>query len=184
MVVTNIVGTAFFVISLISAFFIILAGKLKCFGVTYFGFENMSFFVVTPVVFFIVERAMFYYDVWWASIIFIVMNTGIVVAEFLIMLNSGVFGKNNLYRLTPFMIFKRYSYGDVIGYKMKLTAGTVVRKFGQKTVKTYDIEIYLSDNTYISFSVKNDDNPKIAHIKSLLESHHCRRNGRIKKNNN
>ena len=63
---------------------------------------------------------------------------------------------------------------------MKKSSGRVVRKFGQSTVVTFDVEIYFSDNQHASFSTKDQNNRKVAHIKKLLEEHHCHRNGRIK----
>ena len=183
MLVANIIGTVVFYLSLLAAVFIIFCGLLKIFGVTYFGLENMLFFIIAPCIFFALEQAVFYYNdnAWWASLIFIAMNLGVLVVEYFLLVNAGVFCKNSLYRLTRYMVFKKYSYGDVIGYKMKLTAGTVVRRFGQKVVKTYDVEIYLSDNTHISFSTKHERNRKIEYIKSLLEANRCHRNGRIKR---
>ena len=97
------------------------------------------------------------------------------------LVGSAVFTKKHIYRLTNFLIFKRYDYADVIGYVMKNTSGTVHGKYGSCKVVSFEVEIYLRDDQYISFSTRNSSDKKIMHIKSLLKEHRCRPNGRIKK---
>ena len=63
---------------------------------------------------------------------------------------------------------------------MKKSSGPVAGRFGPRTVVTFDVEIYFSNNQYASFSTKDQNNRKVAYIKQLLEEHHCHRNGRIK----
>ena len=119
--------------------------------------------------------------VWGISYFLIAMNTYFLVLQYIFLVGSAIFTKNNIYRLTKFLIWKRHTYDDVIGYVMKKSSGRVVRKFGQSTVVAFDVEIYFSDNQYASFSTKDQNNRKVAHIKKLLEEHHCHRNGRIKR---
>ena len=100
--------------------------------------------------------------------------------QYIFLVNSAIFTKNNIYRLTKFLVWKKYSYDDVIGYVIKKSAGRVLGRFGQRTVVTLDVEIYFRDNQYADFSTKDQNNKKIAYIKQLLQDHHCHRNGRIK----
>ena len=79
-----------------------------------------------------------------------------------------------------FLIWEKHTYEDVIGYVMKKSTGRIFSRFGEKTVVTFDVEIYFSNNQYASFSTKDQNNRKVAYIKQLFEEHHCHRNGRIK----
>lgn len=122
-----------------------------------------------------------YPDIWGLAYIFIVFNIGILAMQWFLLVGSAVFTKNHIYRLTDFLIFKRYDYEDVIGYVMKNTSGTVHSKYSSRKVISFDVEIYLLDDQFISFSTKNSSDKKITYIKGLLKEHHCRPNGRIKK---
>ena len=122
-----------------------------------------------------------YPDIWGLAYIGIVFNIGILAMQWLLLAGSAIFTKKHIYRLTDFLIFKRYGYEDVIGYVMKNTSGTVHSKYGSRKVVSFEVEIYLRDDQFISFSTKNSSDKKISHIKGLLKEHHCRPNGRIKK---
>ena len=122
-----------------------------------------------------------YPDTWGLAYIFIVFNLYLLAWQWFILVGSAIFTKKHIYRLTNFLIFKKYDYEDVIGYVMKNTSGTVHSKYSSHKVISFDVEIYLRDDQFISFSTKNSSDKKILHIKGLLKEHHCRPNGRIKK---
>lgn len=91
------------------------------------------------------------------------------------------FGKKYIYRLNKFLIPKRYSYKNVIRYRMNYSSGIIhTRYVGPKKVITYDFEIYFNDKMYSEFSVNKHNNKKITYIKKLLEENHCKKNGKIK----
>ena len=138
------------------------------------------FFLVGSGLFFGLQFIM-YPDAWGLAYVFIVFNAGMLALQWLMLVGSAFFTKKHIYRLTNFLIFKRYDYEDVIGYVMKNTSGTVHGKYGSRKVISFEVEIYLRDDQYISFSTRNSSDKKIMHIKSLLKEHHCRPNGRIKK---
>ena len=118
---------------------------------------------------------------WGVAYFFIAMNTCFLVLQYIFFVGSAIFTKNSIYTLTKFLIWKKYNYADVIGYVMKKSSGCVASRLGPHTVVTFDVEIYFSDNQYSYFSTKDQNNRKVAHIKQLLEEHHCHRNGRIKR---
>ena len=111
---------------------------------------------------------------------FIAINTYFLVMQYIYLVGSAIFTKHSIYRLTKFLVWKKHSYNNVVGYVMKKFSGRIARRFGQYPVVTFDVEIYFNDNQYASFRTKDQNNKKVAHIKQLLEEHHCHRNGRIK----
>jgi hypothetical protein len=117
---------------------------------------------------------------WGIAYIFIALNIYFLIIQYVYLIGSAIFTKNSIYRLTKFLVWKKYSYDDVIGYVMKKDSGRVVTRFGQEKVVTFDVEIYFNDNQYVDFSTKDQNNRKITYIKRILEEHHCHRNGRLK----
>ena len=182
MLVTFIIGLGIFLISFLLSLLIALGTIFKKIGATSFGIIPVLFFLLFPCFCLTLELAMFYTapHVWGIAYFFIVMNVYFCVMQYIFLVGSAIFTKNNIYRLTKFLVWKKYSYDDVIGYIMKKSSGRVVRRFGQSNVVTFDVEIYFSNNQYASFSTKDQNGRKVAYIKQLLEEHHCHRNGRIK----
>ena len=182
MLVTFIIGLVIFLISFLLSLLNALGTIFKKVGATSFGIIPVLFLLLFPCFCLTLELAMFYTapHVWGIAYFFIVMNVYFCVMQYILLVGSAIFTKNNIYRLTKFLVWKKYSYDDVIGYIMKKSSGRVVRRFGQSTVVTFDVEIYFSNNQYASFSTKDQNNRKVAYIKQLLEEHHCHRNGRIK----
>ncbi len=183
MLVTFIIGLGIFLVSFLLSLLIVLGAILKTVGATSFGITPVLFFLLFPCFCLTMEFVIFHTapNAWGISYVFIVLNAYFLVIQHIFLVGSAIFTKNNIYRLTKFLVWKRYSYDDVVGYVMKKTSGLVVRKFGQHTVVTFDVEIYFIDNQYAFFSTKDQNNRKISHIKQLLEEHHCHRNGRIKR---
>ena len=182
LLVTFIIGLGLFLISFLLSLLIALGTIFKKVGATSFGIIPVLFFLFFPCFCLTMELAIFQNapHVWGIAYLFIAMNTYFLVLQYIFLVGSAIFTKNNIYRLTKFLIWKKHTYDDVIGYVMKKSSGRVVRKFGQSTVVTFDVEIYFSDNQHASFSTKDQNSRKVAHIKKLLEEHHCHRNGRIK----
>ena len=183
MLVAFIIGLSIFLISFLLSLLIAFGAILKRVGVTSFGIIPVLFFLFFPCFCLTLELAMFHTapHIWGIVYFFIAMNVYFCVMQYVLLVGSAIFTKNNIYRLTKFLVWKKHSYDDVIGYVMKKSTGRVVRRFGQSTVVTFDVEIYFSDNQYASFSTKDQNDRKVAHIKQLLEEHHCHRNGRIKR---
>ena len=178
---TFIIGLVIFIISFLLSLLIVLGTIFKKVGATSFGIIPVLFFLLFPCFCLIMELAMFHTapHVWGIAYFFIAMNAYFFVLQYIFLVGSAIFTKNNIYRLTKFLTWKKHTYDDVIGYVMKKSSGRVVRRFGQSTVVTYDVEIYFSDKQYASFSTKDQNNRKVVHIKQLLEEHNCHRNGRI-----
>ncbi|MBQ8696484.1 MAG: hypothetical protein IJ519_02085 [Clostridia bacterium] len=156
---------------------------LRNVGVISFGIITNIFIIIFPLFCLIFELEMIYNspDVWGVAYFFIALNLYFIAIEYFFLVGSAVFTKNNIYRLSKFLIFKKYSYDDVIGYVMKKDSGVIYRRGGPRKVITFDVEIYFSDDTLAEFSTKDEHDSKILYIKNLLEEHHCHRNGRIKK---
>lgn len=182
LLVAFIIGLIVFIISFLLSVFVLLGMIFKNIGVTSFGLVPVIFFLLFPCFCFVMECGTYHYasHVWGFSYMFIVMNSCFIVMQYFSLVGSAVFTKNSIYRLTKFLVWKRHTYDEVIGYVMKNTSGRVVRRFGQYHVVTFDVEIYFTNNQYASFSTKDQFNKKVVHIKQLLEEHHCHRNGRIK----
>jgi len=178
LLVTFIIGLGIFLISFLLSLLIALGTIFKKVGATSFGIIPVLFFLLFPCFCLMSELDLFYTSphVWGIAYFFIVMNVYFCVMQYIFLVGSAIFTKNNIYRLTKFLVWQKYNYDDVIGYVMKKSAGQVLRR----TVVTFDVEIYFSDNQYASFSTKDQNDRKVAHIKQLLEEHHCHRNGRIK----
>ena len=183
MLATFIIGLVIFIISCLLSLLIALGTIFKKVGATSFGITPILFFLLFPCFCLTMELAMFQNapHVWGIAYFFIALNTCFLVIQYIFLVGSAIFTKNSIYRLTKFLIWKKHNYDDVIGYVMKKSSGRVVHRFGQHTVVTFDVEIYFSNNQYTSFSTKDQNNRKVAHIKQLLEEHHCHRNGRIKR---
>ena len=182
MLVTFIIGLVIFLITFLLSLLIALGTIFKKVGATSFGITPVLFFLLVPCFCLTVELAIFHTapHAWGIAYFFIAMNAYFVVMQYILLVGSVIFTKNSIYRLTKFLIWKKHTYEDVIGYVMKKSSGPVAGRFGPRTVVTFDVEIYFSDNQYASFSTKDQNNRKVTYIKQLLEEHHCHRNGRIK----
>ena len=180
---TFVIGLAIFIISLSLSLLTALGTIFKRVGATAFGIIPILFLLFSPCLCFVLELVIFHFapHAWGIAYIFIVMNVGFLALQYVLLVGSAIFTKNSIYRLTQFLVWKKHTYDDVIGYVMKKSSGLVTTRFGQHTVVTFDVEIYFNDNQYASFSTKDQSNRKVAYIKQLLEEHHCHRNGRIKR---
>ncbi|MGM9637482.1 MAG: hypothetical protein ACI3YK_05810 [Eubacteriales bacterium] len=174
-------GVLFFILSMLLSLLYFIGSFFKHVGISSFGVIPVLFILICPIVLLILELAMYHYapHVWGIAYIFIVLNIYLLVLQYFLLLGSTVFTKNHIYRLTASLTFRKYSYSDVIGYVMKYSSGTVIRKFGVSKVRTYDTEVYFADQQYAHFSTNKPDAGKVACIKKLLEAHHCPKNGRI-----
>ena len=179
MLFTMILGTAVFAASVWLSLVDLLGSFCKNVGTNSNAAADV-FFLVSAGFFFGLQFVM-YPDIWGLAYIFIVFNAGILAMQWFLLVGSAVFTKKHIYRLTNFLTFKKYDYEDVIGYVMKNTSGTARSKYSSRKVISFDVEIYLLDDQFISFSTKNSSDKKISHIKGLLKEHHCRANGKIKK---
>lgn len=185
MLVTFIIGLVAFIISFLLSSLIALGAVFKKIGTTSFGIIPILFLLLVPCFFLTMELKMLYFapHAWGINLLFIVMNAVFLVLQYISLVGSAIFTKNSIYRLTKFLTWKKYSYDDVIGYIMKKSSGLVVTRIGRHNVVTFDVEIYFSDNQYASFSTKDQNDRKVAHVKQLLKEHHCCPNGRIKHKN-
>ena len=183
MLATLIIGLVIFIVSFSLSLLIALGTISKKVGTTNFGIALVLFFIFFPCFCLAFELAIFYPtpNVWGIAYFFIAMNVYFLVILYFFIVGSAIFTKKSIYRLTKFLLWKKYSYDDVIGYVMKKSSGIVAGRFGQRKAVTFDVEIYFNDNQYSSFSTRDQNNIKVAHIKQLLEEHKCHKNGRIKK---
>ena len=183
LLVTFIIGLIVFAVSLLLGLCILFGAFFKNVGATSFGIFPPILLVFSSCFFYVLELFILCnaQHVWGLSYIFIVMNAGCILIAYGISINSAIFTKKSIYRLTKFLTLEKHSYNNVIGYVMKKTSDVHYSKFGARTVLTYDVEIYLNNNKYISFSTKRDSDRKIKYIIQLLQDHHCHRNGRIPK---
>lgn len=184
MLATQIICIFVFLISFILALTAMLGGVLKNVGITYYGFSTLFFhFVLSVFPYGLGQMCLCVApDVWGIAYIFIAVNLLFAILPYYFLVGSLVFGKKYIYRLTPFLVPKRYSYKNVIRYRMNYSSGIVHSRYsGPKKVITYDFEIYFDDNKHSEFNVNSHDNKKIIYIKSLLEEKRCKKNGKIKK---
>ena len=183
MLVTFIVGAGIFIISFSLSLLFALGSIFKKVGATSFGVFSILFLLAMPCLFLIMELGILHEapHAWGAAYIFIGMNILFLAVQYFLVINSAIFTKNSIYRLTKFLIWKRHGYDEVIGYVMKKSSEIIYTRGGPTTVVTFDVEIYFRDNQYAAFSTKDQNNRKVTHIKQLLEEHHCHRNGRPKR---
>lgn len=183
MVFTMIIGTVFFVLSALLGLLVLFGAMFKNIGATHFGMFGTLFFLLFPCFCFGAEVMLYRTapHVWGLAWFFIVLNVYFLVLQYIHFVGSAVFTGSSIYRLTRFLVWKRHSYDDVIGYVMKKSSGRIRFKSGSRKVVTFDVEIYFNDNQYASFSTKDQSSRKVEYITKLLEEHHCRRNGRKKR---
>ena len=146
-------------------------------------FQHCFFYSILPLFPFSLEQFVFHFspDVWGMAYIFIAMNAFFAIIPYYFLIGTLFFGKKYIYRLNKFLIPKRYSYKNVIRYRMNYSSGIIhTRYVGPKKVITYDFEIYFNDKMYSEFSVNKHNNKKITYIKKLLEENHCKKNEKIK----
>ena len=176
-------GTAVFAVSLLIGLFCLFCDFFKNVGCSDSGAFLSIFFLCALCFFYRLELACFSEapHLWGAAYFFIALNAGCIYIFYVWLAGSAIFTKKRIYRLTKFLTFKKYAYDDVIGYVMKKTSGVIPGKFGMKTVRSYDVEIYLKDYQCISFRAKDESSRKIRHIRKVLQDHHCHKNGRIPK---
>ena len=183
MLFTFIIGLIIFAVSILLGLFALFSAFFKNIGSSASGIFSSMFIIFGSCLFFEGELFLFRVasHVWGIAYLFIIFNAGCIPVFYINLINSAIFTKRSIYKLTRFLTLKKYSYDDVIGYVMKKTSGVAYGRFGARTVLTYDVEIYLKDYKYISFCTNRESNRKIKHIKQLLQDHHCHRNGRIPK---
>lgn len=183
MIATNIIGIVVFAVSFGISLFLLIGTFFKNVGVNCLGTVSSLFFLAFPMFCFAFEQAMFFWApyAWGVSIIFILLNLYFVVIEYFCMVGSVIAGKKHLYKFGYTLMPRRYSYDDVIGFTMKYSSGNVLSRFGRSRVKTYDMELHFADQTRAEFSVKAEDDKKVSYFKEMLVSHHCRRDGRCRK---
>lgn len=181
MVVTQIISIALFVISLLLSLLCILTSLFKNVGATYFGISSWIIYLLIPFFPFALEQGILRTapDVWGIAYIFIVFNLLILLLPYHLLVGTLIFGKEHIYRVTRFLTLKKYSYKDVIRYRMKYNSGILHTRFGPKKVITYDFEIYFSDNHYSEFGVNKHNDRKITCIKKILEDNRCKKNKKI-----
>ena len=182
MLVTQIIGYVVFIISLILAIIAILFCFLKNIGATYYGFSTLFIYFAIPLFPFLLEQIVFVFapDVWGLAYIFIGMNILFLFIPYGMLDGDVILGRKNIYRLNSFLIPKKYSYEDVIRYRMKYSSGIVHLGYGPSKVITYNFEIYFNDGEYSVFCVKRDNDRKVSYIKSILEEKRCKKNGKVK----
>lgn len=183
MTFTLILGIFIFTVSILLSLFSLIGKIFRNIGAMSFGIFTNIFFIIFPCFCLMFEIEMIYNspDVWGVAYFFIALNLYFIAIEYFCLVGSAVFTKNHIYRLSKFLIFKKYSYDDVIGYVMKKVSGVKYGRGGPRKVITFDVEIYFSDDTLAEFSTRDEYDSKISYIKNLLEEHRCHRNGRIKK---
>ena len=182
MVCTMIIGAVFFALSALLGLLVLCGALFKNIGATHFGILGTLFFLLFPCFCFGMQVTLYLTapHVWGLAWFFIVLNVYFLVLQYIHLVGSAVFTRSSIYRLTRFLVWKRHSYDDVIGYVMKKSSGVIWRRFGSRKVVTFDVEIYFTGDQYASFSTKDRSNRKVEYITKMLEDHHCRRNGRIK----
>ena len=181
MFVTQIISTTIFVISLLLSFLCILTSLFKNVGATYFGISSWIIYVIIPFFPFVLEQGILRTapDVWGIAYIFIVFHLLLLLLPYYLLVGTLIFGKKHIYRVNHFLILKKYSYNDVIRYRMKYESGITLTRFGHKKVITYMFEIYFFDKHYSEFHVNKHNDRKITYIKKILEDNRCKKNKRI-----
>jgi len=179
--VAFIIGAAVYAITVLFGAFMLIGGLCKRVGTTYFGVLTILLPYSGFTIFYVIELAIFYYSphAWGISCFFIALRTfGVVLLYISFIVDSAVFTDKHIYRLTKLLLFKKYSYQDVIGYVMKKTSGMVRSRFRNRIVLTYDVEIYLNDGKCVSFSTRRENDKKIVFLKDLLIKNNCAKKGR------
>ena len=184
MLVTQIIAWTVFIISVAFTITCCIFGILKNVGSEEFGLSMVFFALLLVFPLGMVHVFLFQIpEAWGASYIFIFVNILISLAPYCLLQSSLIFTKNHIYRLNYFLIPKRYSYKDVVRYRMQYDSTIHHSRFGPHKIISYEVEIWFSDNKYSSFSTKNQDRRKVRYIKNLLTENHCKQNGKIKTDN-
>ena len=183
MTATFIIGLILFIVSISLSVLTVCGAMCKNVGVSTFGAFQVLILLLSPCFFFMMELVVYHYapEAFGVAYLFVFMNILLIAMQYIMLIGAAVFIKNSIYRLTKALIFKRYSYDDVIGYVMKKSSGVIRTRLGKKTVVTFDVEIYFNDGKCSFFSTKEQSDTKAQNIKRLLEEHNCHRNGRIKR---
>ena len=182
MFVTQIISHTIFLISLFLSIMAILTCLFKNVGATYFGISSWLLYLLIPFFPYMLEQMILLVapDVWWIVYIFIIANLFFILIPYNLLIGTLIFGKKNIYRVTPFLMLKRYSYQDVIRYSMKYNSEILHTRFGQKKVIVYNFEIYFSDKQCSDFGVNKHNDRKITCIKNILEDNRCKKNEKIR----
>ena len=180
MFVTQIISVSVFIISLLLSSVVIFASLFKNVGITC-GISSWILFLSIPFLPFALEQMIFQTapDVFGIAYIFIVMNVFSLIIPYYILVGTPIFGKKYIYRVTYFLTLKKYSYKDVIRYRMKYESGRTFGRFSHEKVITYMFEIYFSDKHYSEFHVKKQNDKKITYIKKILEDNRCKKNKKV-----
>ena len=180
MFVTQIISIAVFIISLLLSTINILASLFKNVGITC-GISTWFFYLSGSLLPFVLAQMILQTapDVFGIAYIFIVMNIFSVIIPYYMLTGALIFGQKYIYRITPFLTLKKYSYNDVIRYRMKYESGITLGRFGQQKVITYMCEIYFSDKHYSEFHVNKSNDKKVTYIKKVLQDNRCMKNKKI-----
>ena len=192
LVVTAIIGAVIFLITFLLSFFVFLVaivgsvGRMfkKCTATGVYLFPSL-FWLLFPCFCLAAELALYHYapHAWGVAYFFIAVNVLYIVIPYFAICHSAIFTGKRIYRFTKFLFWETLTYEDVIGYVMKKTAYTRGGRFGQDKVLEYEMEVYFRNGAYTDDTAKNKTNSRLLVLKQLLESHHCRRNGRLKEKN-
>ena len=181
MLVAQIISVSLFVISLLLITIIILASLFKNVGISSLGISSWIAYFLILFLPFVFEQMLFQTapEIFGVAYIFIFMNAIGLIMPYFLLVGTTIFGKQYIYRITYFLTLKKYSYEDVIRYRMKYESGIVHTRLGQRKVITYVFEIYFSDYHYSEFGVDKHNDRRITCIKKILENHRCSQNKRI-----
>ena len=162
---------------------VFIGGMSKRVGISWYGFFKTFFLAVLCLVLYLSELLLYYTcpDVWGAVYVFIVMNLFLALAFYVLLLNATVFGKRHIFRVTYFLIPKKYSYRDVIRYRMKYESDVFYTRFGPERTRCYAVEIYFNDGTENCFGVNSENSRKVVYIKKTLENNRCKKNCKVSK---
>ena len=182
MFVTQMISITLFIISLLLSLLCIATCLFKNVGATYFGISSWIIYLLIPFFPFALEQMILRVapNVWGIAYIFIVFNILLLLLPYYLLVGTLIFGKEHIYRVTRFLTLKKYSYKDVIRYRMNYDSGIVHTGFGPTKVITYNFEIYFSDKQCSEFGVKKHNNRKITYIKKILEDNRCKKSGKVK----
>ena len=183
MVITQIIGFVVFCLSFLLMLCVFIGGMSKRVGISWYGFSTALFFGLLTLAPYILQLALYYTwpDGWGVAYVFIVINLFSLLLFYTILLNATVLGKRHIFRVTYFLIPKKYSYRDVVRYRMKYEGGVLHTRFGPTRTCAYAIEIYFNDGTESCFGVNSENSRKVVYIKRTLENNRCKKNCKVSK---
>ena len=128
-------------------------------------------------VFCIIQQAICHYapNVWGISIFFLVLIVCILLAMWFLLTGTLIVKEDCLYRLTWYMIFRKYTYAEIDHYTLGWDRTTVNTRFGPRKSSTYEIDVQFCDNSYSTISFRNENDPKAVLLREMLRAHRCLR---------